>query len=211
MGNVARSTGYWKFRLQDVVSRLYGDAVPSPAFTTTGGTLPVTLVSFQAKKNGGPVLVSWKTANEIGIDAFEVEKSTDGQHFNIVGAVAGGVPTGNYSLLDKSGFKGTVYYRLRILDSKTGASYGPVAAVSDEAPELFIAPNPVQSSLQVQYPKSADGYLEIITTTGQKLRRVPAALGSTATSLDVQALLPGVYYLLYHNADTVAKQMFVKY
>jgi hypothetical protein len=211
VGNVARSTGYWKFRLQDVVSRLYGDAVPSPAFTTGGGTLPVTLVSFQAKKNGGPVLVSWKTANEIGIDAFEVEKSTDGQHFNIVGAAAGGVPSGNYSLLDKSGFKGTVYYRLRILDSKTGASYGPVAAVSDEAPELFIAPNPVQSSLQVQYPKSVDGYLEIITSTGQKLRQLPAALGSTATSLDVQALLPGVYYLLYHNADTVAKQLFVKY
>jgi hypothetical protein len=56
-----------------------------------------------------------------------------------------------------------------------------------------------------------DGYLEIITSTGQKLRQLPAALGSTATSLDVQALLPGVYYLLYHNADTVAKQMFVKY
>lgn len=211
VGNVARSTGYWKFRLQDVVSRLYGDAVPSPAFTTGGGTLPVSLVSFQAKKNGGAVAVSWKTANEIGIDAFEVEKSTDGQHFNIVGALPGGAAAGNYSLLDKSGVKGTVYYRLRILDSKTGASYGPVAAVSDEAPELFIAPNPVQSSLQVQYPKSVDGYLEIITSTGQKLRRVPAALGSTATSLDVQALVPGVYYLLYHNADTIAKQLFVKY
>jgi hypothetical protein len=211
VGNTARSTGYWKFRLQDVVSRQYGDAVPSPAFTTSTGTLPVTLVAFQAKKSGAQVVLNWKTANEVGISSYEVEKGTDGQHFAMVGAVPGGLASGSYSLVDKSGVQGTVYYRLRIIDSKTGASYGPVAAVSDEAPELFIAPNPVQSSLQVQYPQSINGYLEISTVTGQKVRRVAAAPGTTATSLDVQALLPGMYYLLYYNANTIAKQLFVKY
>lgn len=210
VGNTARPTGYWKFRLQDVVSRQYGDAVPSPAFTTGGGTLPVSLVAFQAKKANGQVVVNWVTANEVGISSYEVEKSSDGQHFATVGAVPGGLASGRYSLLDKNPGKGTVYYRLRIIDSKTGASYGPVAAVSDEAPELFIAPNPVQSNLQVQYPQSLDGYLEIITTTGQKVRRVPAAPGTTATSLDVQAMAPGMYYLLYYNAGTMTKQLFVK-
>ncbi len=211
VGNTARSTGYWKFRLQDVVSRQYGDAVPSPAFTTSTGTLPVTLVAFQAKKSGTQVVLNWKTANEVGISSYEVEKGTDGQHFAMVGTVPGGLASGSYSLLDKTAGKGTIYYRLRIIDSKTGASYGPVAAVSDEAPELFIAPNPVVTSLQVQYPQSVNGYLEISTATGQKVRRVAAAPGTTATSLDVQALQPGMYYLLYYNAGTITKQLFVKY
>ena len=81
--------------------------------------LPVTFVSFEAAcvKNG--IHLTWTTASEINNDYFTIEKSTDGNHFEIFKNVAGvGNSTKNtyYELDDDHYEGGNVFYKISQTD-----------------------------------------------------------------------------------------------
>ncbi len=114
-------------------------------FLTT--PLPVSLVSFQAKKAGPEVSLNWKTAQEINNAYFEIERSANAAEWEAVGRIAGKGTTSsaqNYSFTDKTPLAATNYYRLKQVDLDGTATYSAVEQVrfDQELSALTVFPNP---------------------------------------------------------------------
>ena len=51
------------------------------------GTLPVTLLSFRGYKDGSRNQLRWTTTTELNNRGFEVQRSTDGINYSVIGFV----------------------------------------------------------------------------------------------------------------------------
>ena len=80
--------------------------------------LPVSLVSFSAKRTANEVFLKWATADEINTYQFDIEKSSDGASFHTTGSVpANGTEAASYSFTDLISVNAlNYYYRLKMID-----------------------------------------------------------------------------------------------
>lgn len=108
--------------------------------------LPVELVSFEANNLERYVDLTWKTASEFNNDFFEIQKSTDGIKWQVVGSVEGAGSTNQsqfYSFKDFSPNQGSiVYYRLRQVDYDGAEDFSEIRSVRVSASIWTLAPNP---------------------------------------------------------------------
>ncbi len=110
------------------------------ASTNNANVLPIELLEFSARPDGGAVMTHWATATETNNDYFTVERSADGMDFHPVGIVHGaGHSTARreYRFRDLQPLSGVSYYRLRQTDFDGGFSFGPVRAVKLDAQAGF--------------------------------------------------------------------------
>jgi hypothetical protein len=109
--------------------------------------LPVSLISFEAQKQGNSVLLEWKTASEINNNHFEIERSEDKDHWHKIGRVSGNgtlsCPT-RYFYTDFSPLDRLVYYRLKQVDTDGNHQYSSIITVysDDVLSGISIYPNP---------------------------------------------------------------------
>ena len=116
-----------------------------------GNTLPVELVWFRGwDSEEGPTL-AWETASEKDNDFFEIQRSTNGQDYEVVGKVQGNGTTQETSRYDftdtQATAKGTYYYRLRQVDYDGASELTAVVVVQHRnlaRPSLLLVvyPNP---------------------------------------------------------------------
>jgi hypothetical protein len=117
--------------------------------------LPVKLVSFNGKLNSQKkVTLTWKTAYELNSERFDIEKSTDGINFYLIGTSRSGESSfseKDYSFEDASfSAGGTAFYRLKQVDLDGKTSYSKISYISDKtAGEVALFPNPVLSGSSV--------------------------------------------------------------
>ena len=107
--------------------------------------LPVTLVSFQAKKREREAYLQWQTSSEINAATFEIERSGDGKNWQYLGQVAskGSEATHtDYSYTDALPQVGTNMYRLKMTDLDGSFSYSRIAVLEFEAEKAAVYPNP---------------------------------------------------------------------
>jgi 1,4-alpha-glucan branching enzyme len=115
--------------------------------------LPVNLISFTGKNNGGSNILSWSVVAEKGLDFYSIERSTDGQNFIPVGNIAASAAT-IYSFSDD--IKGlsfpSFFYRLKIVDKDGNFKYSAVVRIAMQAIGKFVTvnPNPFRGVLLVQ-------------------------------------------------------------
>jgi hypothetical protein len=99
-----------------------------------GTTLPVKLISFNATLANEKVNCTWETASETNNDYFTLERSKDGNSFEIVGNVKGqGNSNSNirYSYTDINPFSGISYYRLLQTDFDGKNTYSTIKKVGE--------------------------------------------------------------------------------
>jgi hypothetical protein len=113
--------------------------------------LPVELLSFDAKAQGGLVKLDWITASEINNDYFTVERSRNGYDFNDLLTVDGNGSTSsvsNYTAYDEQPYSGVNYYRLRQTDFDGRSSHSEIKAVSFiKAGVVSLFPNPFRGDI----------------------------------------------------------------
>lgn len=151
--------------------------------------LPVVLTSFQAQATGRDALLSWATAQEVGNAFFEIERSADGQTFAPVGKCSGHGTTVQrqaYEFRDKGvgATTGTVYYRLRQVDTDGKATLSEVKTVT-------FAPQP--TALLALYPNPATDYTTLDLNTlpqGTYVVEIHGADGRLLTRLEATANEP---------------------
>ena len=184
---------------------------PSPSFTDialgasntqssfgyTSGVVPVRLISFTAKKQGTTALLNWATSMELNSSRFDIEKSADGHVFTKSGTVQA---QGNsntltdYSFTDNAPFKGTNYYRLKVIDIDGTYEYSDIKKVefNTGAVEAVAYPNPVTNTL---YIKNLHGnnVMELINTDGKVIKTLTTS--SPTKDIDMSTLSKGVYLL----------------
>ena len=198
-----------------------GDHCYNSTFSTVivPNTLPIKLESFTSQVSGSAVKLNWLTASELNSDHFEVERSTDGQNFVFAGKVSAAgsaTTTKSYAYTDDaSKLKGTVYYRLKLVDKNGSSTYSKVIStpVSSKNYQLSIYPNPLKSGqdLKLTYvsEKAGTANFQVINSVGKKVINFASPIneGSNSLSLPLTKLLPGIYYVAVAVNNTIVQKV----
>lgn len=179
----------------------YVSAGACVVYTYADGVLPVTLTSFEVKKEGEVANLAWSTTKEIGSSEFEIQRSEDGKLWSAIGSVqaAGDSKQINqYLFTDLSPLGGQNLYRLKMIDLDGTFTFSNLKAVffSDY---LSIYPNPAANELHVRtisgsYPTK----ISIYKPSGQLVKE---SVGQS--TIDVKTLSKGIYIVntLYSTGE----------
>ena len=117
--------------------------------------LPVTLAAFEARKSETQALLTWKTAEEINAEGFEIEHSTNGKVWRQIAVIsAKGNGGGNrYEFSHADTHPGNNLYRLKMVDTDGKYTYSKTVSVTFEWSNQFcIFPNPAAGSFTLTVP-----------------------------------------------------------
>lgn len=171
------------------------------ALVMSSSPLPVELLLFDARSAGDDVRCRWVTASERSIQAYVVERSTDGEEFDFVGVIDGiGDSNGQreYELIDPAPIVGLSYYRLRIVDHDGTERFSDVVPVwfdgSGHGSDWRIWPTPTAGEVHVSGLQPGDG-IEVVDATG----RIVMGFQSAAAEVERFDLshLPDGYYMVH--------------
>lgn len=157
--------------------------------------LPVALASFQAIREGSVAFLAWSTTEEINSDRFEIERSKQGDSWQLIGTVQSAGESKvllSYQFVDTDPMPGENLYRLRLVDSDGTFAYSRVRSVRFEIPEKGVAyPNPASDRLYVgNFAKVSS--IRIIDMNG---RAVMQSQGLKDRGLDTSKLATGIHAL----------------
>ncbi len=167
--------------------------------------LPVTLVSFDARRTPQGVSFAWTTANEETGDHYFLERSTDAVHWNALTVVYASNQS-NYQYTDKEPTPGMNHYRLRNVDAKGVVTYSRVIGLKVEerrdaaAAQIQIFPNPINGEkLRISGIQSpADWKLAITNAAGQPFLNQPL----TDAEINLPGMPAGLYFVRLVNSNT---------
>lgn len=116
------------------------------------GTLPVKLLTFQAKAQNKQVTLNWTTAWERNADYFVVERSRDLNSFVPIGQIKAKGNTDqqiSYTFIDEHPLPGANYYRLVQVDTNLQLEQSKIvsAVIDDTEAGLEIFGNPIQGNV----------------------------------------------------------------
>ncbi len=142
-----------------------------PVVVSVGGcvvTAPVNLISFYAERDNDRTLLNWLTGYELNNDYFNIERSTDGVNFEIIGKVNGmGTINGAsiYSFADENTPFGKVYYRLVQFDYDGKSEKSFLISINNETTlGLQVAPNPFTNDTEIFVRSNADSKVNVRIT-----------------------------------------------
>ena len=171
---------------------------------TPGVVLPVRITSFNANRNGGMVSVKWTSESETNFSAYQVEMN-DGSGFRSVGtvmAINNGL-VNSYSFEKSFSSKGSVQFRLKLLDKDGGFAYSKTALVKgdNQSFDFNIYPNPSTSANTniLISGLSNTGRIQIIDMAGKVLK----TLVVNSNNVKVGYLPNGVYMVKVSNTATL--------
>ena len=117
--------------------------------------LPVELLSFSGLCEEGIINLTWQTASEFNSSHFDVEKSRDGENWQLLTTLPSAGTSNElitYQSTDQNGTDGNNYFRLRQVDNDGKEKlYDPinVSCIETTAGYFSSFPNPSGSSFQV--------------------------------------------------------------
>lgn len=170
--------------------------------------LPVHLLDFTATKQKSSVLLKWSVENEMNLSYYQVERSTDGNSFKLLGkipAFTGNETMKHYNFTDMQPAIGKNFYRLKMVDANGAFSYSPIREIDFESSSIILLyPNPVQTELKVLVFKnnSLTNVLTLYSMNGQKILSKEFS-GSMVIPFNT---LPSATYIIMINDGINEKQ-----
>ncbi|MBD2767134.1 Ig-like domain-containing protein [Hymenobacter sp. BT664] len=196
-----------------------GSNIATFTIPITKTPLPVELVSFEARAGRNlDAQLTWRTASEKNNAHFDVERSTDGQDFTRVGRVAGQgttIRSTAYAYTDANagaGRKGTVYYRLRQVNTDGKASYSPVETVPFTGPQaLGFHPSPTTGAgaLDLSALPSGEYQVTLLDAIGRQVLNTSLA-GAQIHSMSLAHVARGTYLLMVRGPGIKLSQRVVR-
>ncbi len=161
--------------------------------------VPLTLLSFTAKKEGKHNVLSWTTTSEINVDRFEIERSITGNTFTNIGSINGGLLS--YAFTDDKPENAINYYRLRMIDKDGRFTYSPVKSVNNTNQSLTVYPNPVTNkTLNLNSANALAGKytFELFTIEGKLLfsKELTISTGSSSHVVHLPATIASGSYIV---------------
>lgn len=183
----------------------------------TGGNFIPVRIQFNAiilKNNGA---ISWKAIKLLHVLRYELEKSTDGENFSYVTALAGNnkINKSNYTAEDRNVTEGINYYRLKVISSQGAINYSKVITLEKKltAAEITIMPGTITDELYIWLPANTQITNTIITdVAGREVRKNPSINHLTnVASLQLGRLPAGIYQInILTNSGKTALLKFSK-
>ncbi|NIJ52434.1 GEVED domain-containing protein [Dyadobacter arcticus] len=176
-------------------------------FLPFSDALPVTLITFEASARENYVALKWATAEEINADRFEIEHSTNGKNWNLVGTVVAKGESSvqaNYTFEHKAPVKDRNFYRLKMIDhDKTFSLSKIISVLFDKTSTLTAYPNPASNRILI----SNDEVVKQVTLHAISGAKVFESQKHFYNGIDVSKLSQGMYILSIIQLDgTVSTQ-----
>lgn len=163
-------------------------------------TLPIELLDFTAKPAGDVVEIDWTTATEINNNFFTIERSVDGERFEMVTRIDGAGNSSSeieYGIKDQDPIKGVSYYRLKQTDFDGTVSFSDVVSVRISEFEMSLYPNPTKGlvNLEINNNQREKLDIQVLNAAGQivDVQHVSTIKGFNNYTLNVARLPKGVY------------------
>lgn len=174
-------------------------------------TLPLVLLTFEAKKSLNIIELSWKTTNEVNVNRFEIERAVNDAGFLKIGEVASSSKPEDhfYSFEDKSPLVGNNYYRLKMIDNDGVFTYSAIRALTIDN-VLSIYPNPVVQQLNIVLSNTANLLTaKVYDTTGKVMLSANVA-NTSKLIINTQSLPKGTYVFKLDIDGVASSKKFVK-
>ena len=138
--------------------------------------LPVDFSDVKAWRQGDDIAVRWTVENQLNVQRYEVEKSTDGISFTRVNSQPATTTSGasTYNWLDTHAVEANNFYRIRNVDINGAAAYSKVVKVTmgKRTGSITVYPNPVTGNvMELQLNNMAAGQYQVrlVNAIGQVL------------------------------------------
>jgi hypothetical protein len=173
--------------------------------------LPVELVSFSGVCEDGIIDLTWQTASEFNSSHFDVEKSRDGESWQVIYTIQAAGTSNElitYQSSDQNATNGNNFFRLRQLDYDGKEKlYEPINVSCSELIKDYFSsfPNPSENSFQVVLNnKEFIGacFLNIIDASGKVIEQRHMEVKDGINMFVVnQEMAPGIYFLNISNGQ----------
>ncbi|WP_121353403.1 T9SS type A sorting domain-containing protein [Flavisolibacter nicotianae] len=174
--------------------------------------LPVTLTEFRGEHTGRANVLRWKATGESKTVRYDVERSTDGTLFSVIGSVAAN-GTGAYVFNDNKLSAPANYYRLRLVEGDGRVALSKTILLQENGASLVLGavrPNPFVADLAVSFSTASPQImtLTLVDATGRNVvqKQVKTVQGTNDVRLDGLAHLPKGMYVLKLQCDDVLFQ-----
>ncbi len=149
--------------------------------------------------------LTWITKNEDNMSHYDVERSVDGENYELVSRVKAIGNTNyetQYLVEDTNPFPGVNYYRIKMNDFDGRDKYSQLKTVNildNDYDILTVFPNPVTSMTEIifnSYSKE-DATLLITDASGKELthQEIPVTKGGNKLKLDLNGYENGIYFV----------------
>lgn len=156
--------------------------------------LPVRLRSFKAAEEAGQARLDWTVAAEVNFARYEVERSTDGNLFTVIGQLPA-AGKGAYHYYDTKPQEGKNLYRLHMVDQDGGTGYSAVEAITlagTGASAAYLYPNPATGAVRLHLPPACTAAtVDILDLRGRVLQHTQVK--GPAPVLALPGIAPGLY------------------
>ncbi|MFZ1528358.1 MAG: hypothetical protein WAT19_06395 [Ferruginibacter sp.] len=178
----------------------------------TSVVLPVKLISFSAYRSVNNSILNWTTGNEDTGDRFEVERSTNGRQFDIIGSIAGkGSIYNEYRFSEAADFE-NLYYRIKIISAAGRETYSRMIHFSETNSNFVqLLQNPVPGiiKLSVSMAQQSILHLCLVDMEGKIVLRkgynLPA--GQQYINIPLEPNLPEGTYMLHVQNRNLEKSL----
>ncbi len=178
-----------------------------------GGTLPIKISSFFAKRNGSSVTLNWASETEINAKEYIVERNT-GNGYVAVGTVPASNNGGgsSYSYFDNNNSKTITQYRLKLVDKDASFKVSETRAVKGSAAvsDFTLYPNPSVGYSKITIADLSEAtHVEVIDNAGRVVKSIE--LKNTNT-VEINNLSNGIYLVRITNkvtGDALTKKLSV--
>lgn len=186
-----------------------------------GIPLSAQLLSFSGRLVNERAALKWTTTGEDEPLQFEVEKSTDGINFFLIGTVNSyndyASEQSTYTYTDPTPLAGKVYYRIKMKNAAGQSTYSRTIQLSiDPSPLSFLSViNPFGNELSFEISTEHNGKAEVdlIDAAGKTVRKTSFEVISGVNRLSIEntdLLSVGIYFLRVNVAGNIIQKRVIK-
>ncbi len=172
----------------------------SPVQISCGATLPVTWLYVNGQWQHNTTVIKWATESESNTSRFEIEQSSNGITYSIIGTVAAAGNssiTHRYEFIHTSPVNGKNFYRIKQIDKDGRFTYSSTLLLQnkDSGTNVIIAPNPVRNKTTLFFKETEGKTLQLLTTTGHVVYTERITGTNNSHTINMSTLASGIYIL----------------
>lgn len=160
------------------------------------------------KTTDNKALLTWVTASEVNNDYYEVQHSTDGVYFTVIGYVQGKGTTNEmstYNFTHDNPQVGVNYYKLRQVDFDNKSSYTDIRSLIFNIPGFdisLIGTITNRPFFQIASTDNTTANIKVFTIEGKEMlkARITVPKGISEYQFEMEDIASSLYVITYEDA-----------